>query len=98
MIALPPGARIGTHSGPQPEHAWLVVIAPAGIEPKPSALVARGMVTALLTHDRGLHQPDARGLALAESVLSQGGVVGFAFACLADAMECSARLRKAGAE
>ena len=96
-INLPPGVIIGTHAGPQPEHAWLVIVAPAGIEPKPGALVARGMLTALLTHDRGVAQPGAKGLALAESALAEGGAVAFAFCALADAMECAAWLRGASA-
>ena len=97
-IRLPLGVTIATHSGPQPEHAWLVIAAPAGIKPKQAALVAGGALTVLLTHDRGVAQPDAKGRALAEAALADGCVVAFAFAALADAIECSKWLRKAGAE
>jgi len=97
-ITLPAGVTIATTSGPAPESAWLVIAAPAGIEPTQAALVASGAFSVLLTHDRGVAQPDAKGRALAEAALADGCVVAFAFAALADAMACSKWLRKAVAE
>jgi hypothetical protein len=98
MIALPPDTRCAVHSIPAAiGRAWAVMVA-VGIDPTPDAIGAPGTVAAVLSHDRGMAFPDAKGIAYAEAVLAEGGCCTFCFVDLADAMECVAQLRKAGAK
>lgn len=96
-IRLPPGTRIVTRNSSAPGSAWLVVAAPAGVEPQPAALLRKGELCALLTHDDGIGRPNARGQRLAEAILANGGVVTFSFLSLADALQCARWAREGGA-
>jgi hypothetical protein len=96
-IALPPGARVAVHSCAQRSGGWLVMVAPPGVDPAPDALGAAGAVSALVTHARGVSQPDATGLRLAEATLAAGGTVGFHFRGLADAIALADALRRGAA-
>jgi hypothetical protein len=76
---------------------WAVIIACPPTPAEPSSLLARGRVSAILTHDAGAVWPDAAGVCLASETLAAGGVVGIAFPRLADALACRLRLQKEGA-
>jgi hypothetical protein len=98
MIALPPDTRAAVHSvaAPDGSRPWIVMVA-VGFDPGIDATPRAGTVSAVLSHDRGLAFPDAKGIAYAQAVLAEGGTVAPCFAQLADALECQRRLRKAGA-
>ena len=71
---------------------WAVVVALPPVEAVPENLVRPGKPSALLTHDRGVTWPDAAGERLAVETVRGGGVAALAFACLADALACKARI------
>lgn len=100
-VPFPPeGARARLFmqpAAPGQSAAWVVVVAPPPVEPDPANLLRPGEAAALLTHDRGVGWPDAAGEALAAETLRRGGVVSLAFACLADALACKARISGGGA-
>jgi hypothetical protein len=72
--------------------AWAVVVAAKAENARLESLTRRGAMSALLTHDEGLSWPNTRGEALAAATLEHGGAVALAFATLADALGCKARL------
>ena len=91
----PEGARARlfmTPVAPGKPAAWTVVVALPPVEPDPANLLRRGEMAAVLTHDRGVAWPDAAGELLAAETLRRGGVAALAFACLADALACKARI------
>ena len=51
-----------------------------------------GALTALLTHDDGMHWTDREGVALAEATLAAGGSVVMQFTTVMDALAAHARL------
>jgi hypothetical protein len=81
-------AAAGLHPG-----GWGVIIAGKPEDARPECLARPGEVGAVLTHDAGLSWPDARGEALADAVLAQGGgPVALLFPALGDALACKRRL------
>lgn len=76
--------------------AWSVVVALPPVAPDPANLLRPGEAAALLTHDHGVAWPDAAGELLAAETLRRGGVASLAFASLADALACKARIGGGG--
>jgi hypothetical protein len=93
-LALPPGTVARLH---RLFDGWAVIVAAPRTPAEPSSLLAPGGLSALLTHDEGVTWPDGAGVRLASETLAAGGVVGLAFARLADALACRLRLKKEGA-
>lgn len=52
----------------------------------PEAMLQKGELSTMLTHDAGIAQPDSRGWLLARAVIERGGAAMFGFETLADAM------------
>lgn len=71
---------------------FALVIARPPLKAVPESLKAKGQVSGLLTVDRGLTTPNAKGRALAAAVLEQGGPVGILFADLSNALACKRRM------
>lgn len=71
---------------------FAVIVARPPAEAVPEAVIRRGEVSGLLTHEKGTAWPDARGDALLRAVLREGGVAGLLFADLGDAMAAKRRL------
>jgi hypothetical protein len=86
------GAAIRLHAGPP--HDWIVAVAHVAEAATPAVLNQPGRLAGLLTHDRGVHQPDAFGQAVLRNMLVEGGTALLAFTNLADAMKCQAWLRE----
>jgi hypothetical protein len=74
-------------------HGYTIIIAATEAQATPEALLRPGEVSALLSHDRGVSWPDAKGQAMARGVLAAGGMVALGFATLADALACQQRIR-----
>lgn len=92
-LALPKGGAARLFSLPDmPGFSWAVVVATRPEAARLESLTRRGAFSALLTHDEGLAWPNRQGEALARATLAQGGTVALAFATLADALGCKARL------
>ena len=91
----PEGASARLHrllAAPDRPAAWAVVVALPPVEAVPENLRRAGKPSALLTHDRGVAWPDLAGERLAAETVRCGGVAALAFACLADALACKARI------
>ena len=97
-MRLPPGTDV--RLGLMPDvPAYFVFIAPAPLKAGTHLLdlVNRpGEVAALLTHDAGVNWTDRHGVALAESVLTEGGAVIMQFETMADALAAHRRLLREG--
>jgi hypothetical protein len=85
------GAAIRLHAGPP--HDWIVAVANVAEAATPAVLKQPARLAGLLTHDRGVHQPDAFGQAVLRNMLAEGGTALLAFSNLADAMKCQAWLQ-----
>ncbi len=75
-----------------PPMGFVVVAAGTPQGATTEALSRRGGQSALLTHAGGVAWPDARGEALAATVMAAGGTIAMQFAALADAMAAKRRL------
>jgi hypothetical protein len=71
---------------------WAVVVAIPPVEAVPENLLRSGGASALLTHDRGVAWPNAGGQRLAAETVRRGAVAALAFARLAEALACKARI------
>jgi hypothetical protein len=92
-LSLPEGGTARLFAVPDmPSFSCAVVVAARPERARLENLARRGGTSALLTHDQGLTWPHQRGEALARATLAQGGTVALAFATLADALGCKARL------
>lgn len=80
-------ARIHQHQG-----SWCVMVATKPEDAVPDALLRKGTVGTMLTHDRGVSWPDRQGEQLGRAILEQGGVVFMGFESMADALTCKGRL------
>jgi hypothetical protein len=74
------------------EHRYAVILARSAGDAVPAALSRPGTLAAVLTHAPGVRWPDAAGERLAAETLASGGVAALAFADLADALACRARI------
>jgi len=92
-LTLPEGGAARLFAVPDmPGFSWGVVVAARPERARLESLARLGGSSALLTHDEGLTWPNQRGEALARATLAHGGTVALAFATLADALGCKARL------
>lgn len=92
---LPSGAATALHILPQSlaaPHVFAVCVAIAPTPATPAALLQRGRVSALLTHDAGMSWPDRAGETLLGAVLDHGGGAMLGFETMADALACKRRL------
>ena len=90
-----PGVTARLHILSTPSFRFAVAVAndPADAVPDPTP----GRMTAMLTHDEGLKQPDTRGWALGVATAECGGTPLLCFATLADGLTFKAQL-EGGAE
>jgi hypothetical protein len=79
-------------AAPDQPAACTVVVALPPVEPDPANLLRPGGLAAVLAHEAGCSWPDAAGERLAAETVQRGGVAALAFACLADALACKARI------
>ena len=84
---LPPGTVGRLHIAQGEDFPFLVCCALDADHARPETIFhGSAGVSALLTHDAGTAQPDARGWALARAVVEKGGTAMAAFVTLADAL------------
>ena len=96
----PKGASARLHKLPAGDGrpaCWAVVVAIPPVEADPANLLRPGGLAAVLAHEAGCSWPDAAGELLAAETVCRGGVAALAFACLADALACKARIGGGGA-
>lgn len=84
---LPPGTIGRLHILSGEDFAYVVCAALEAEHARPEVMLhGKARVSALLTHDAGIGQPDARGWALAHAIIEGGGTAICGFATLPDAM------------
>ena len=84
---LPPGTIGRLHIIQGEDFPFVVCCALQADHARPDVILhGKGGVSALLTHDPGITQPDARGWALAHAIIERNGTAICGFATLADAM------------